>query len=383
MRIKRFHAPDMRQAIQAVRDELGADAVILSSRTVSDGVEVSAASDDETQESYPQPVEPVAVQEGRRPAGAEGQDPLRAVRAELNNLRSLLENQLSGLAFGDFSRRHPGRAAILRQLEDLGLSASVARDLADAIPDGMEFRDGWQRALEMLGAQVKTTGSHLLDEGGIVALLGPTGVGKTTTVAKIAARFTLRHGPSHIALITTDSYRVGAHEQLRSFGRLMDIPVRIANDKDELREAVDYFRDRRLVLIDTAGMSQRDMRLSQQVSLLRAGSPLMQIYLVLSATAQWLNLEQTVRAFGNVAADGCIVTKTDECTSLGAALSVIARHRLPVAFISNGQRVPEDLAVARGQQLVSDAVELAAQEKEQLRRFGEFDDLGVSNDGRG
>ncbi len=381
MQIKRLHAPDMRQAIQMVRDELGADAVILSSRTVSDGVEVSAAAENETDALFAAPSQ-AAVHQNQTQTDASSRESLGAVKAELHNLRSLLENQLSVLAFGEFGRRHPGRAAILKQLEGIGLSASVARDLSASIPDGVEFHDGWQHVLDLLGRKVKTTGSHLLDEGGVIALLGPTGVGKTTTIAKIAARFTLRHGASHIALITTDSYRVGAHEQLRSFGRLMDIPVRVANDQDELREAVDFFRDRRLVLIDTAGMSQRDMRLSQQVSLLRAGAPFMQIFLVLSATSQWLSLEETVRAFGGVAADGCVITKTDECTSLGAALSVIVRHRLAVAFISNGQRVPEDLAVARGPQLVSEAVELAGREKEQLRRLGEFYDLGVSNDGR-
>jgi flagellar biosynthesis protein FlhF len=191
-----------------------------------------------------------------------------------------------------------------------------------------------------------------------VALVGPTGVGKTTTAAKLAARFALRHGADHVALVTTDSYRVGATEQLRTYGRIMGVPVRVTRTPEELRGALQDLSACRLVLIDTAGMSQRDMRLSEQLTLVQQGSPLVQVFLVLSATTQPLGLEEVVRAFRGIPIDGCILTKLDEAVSLGALLSVLVQHGLPVGYLSDGQRVPEDIRPARAHVLVNQALQV-------------------------
>ncbi len=281
---------------------------------------------------------------------------------ELSSLRGLLEQQLSGLAWGELARRHPVRASVFQQLIDLGLSQSVARGICEEITDDIsDPRAAWRRALGVLAHHIRVVDEDILSDGGVVALLGPTGVGKTTSVAKLAARFALRHGAQQVALITTDSYRVGAHEQLRTFAQIMGIPVRVANDVTELRSALEHYCDRRLLLIDTAGISQRDVRFSQQIALVHEGSPLVKTFLVLSSTAQYLALEEAVRAFSGTKLDGCVITKTDEATNLGAVLSIVCQHEIPAAYVSNGQRVPEDISSARAHLLVTRAVTIAQQ----------------------
>ncbi len=195
--------------------------------------------------------------------------------------------------------------------------------------------------------------------GGVVALVGPTGVGKTTTVAKLAARYALRHGYDQVALVTTDSYRIAAHEQLRTYARILGIPVRVANDENELRTTLDNLADRSLVLIDTAGMSQRDRRLAEQFRTLVAGAPAVQTYAVLAANTQAATLDEVVGAFQGAELDGCVLTKLDECTSLGGILSTIMERHLPLAFFSDGQRVPEDIYPATPE-LIAERVEALA-----------------------
>jgi flagellar biosynthesis protein FlhF len=195
----------------------------------------------------------------------------------------------------------------------------------------------------------------------MIALVGSTGVGKTTSVAKLAARYALRHGQRSVALVTTDCYRIGAHEQLFTYGRILGVPVQVASSHEELQSTLASLADRRLVLIDTAGMSQRDLRLAEQLATLRdSGFPL-RTYLVLNVTTQLNVLDEAVRAFGKAALEGCILTKVDEAASLGGVLSVVAKHRLPLAYVGDGQRVPEDLHPARAHNLVNRAVSLMQQ----------------------
>ena len=392
MRIKRFVAADMRGALRRIRDELGPDAVILSNGRCDEGIEVTAAVDDDAVALAPRTpsAPPLPFTDSRPPATARARRSeetasrvrapsersdteatrLDAVSEEVRGLRSLLELQLSDLAFGDLARRQPMRATLVRRFGSLGLTRSVAREIADAVPEGLEPGMAWKSGLEALGARLHAVRDEVADIDGVVALLGPTGVGKTTTIAKIAARHVLRHGPRGVALVTTDSFRVGAHEQLRTFGRIMDIPVRVANDQGELRQALDQFADRRLVLVDTAGISQRDVRFAEQVNMLQGGAPLLRVYLVLSAASQWLALEETLRAFGGRHVDGAMITKLDESTGLGGVLSVLVRHALPVAYVCDGQRVPEDLAPAEPQRLVARAVAISHAVDHQLRADG-------------
>ncbi len=370
MQIKRYFAEDMRQAIRKVREAQGPDAVILSNRKVNDGVEIVAAVDyDETafsgvprqDASSPRSEAPAA--DTSSPSGMVwAEDPaLISMRNELNHLRGLLENQLSGLAWGDLGRRSPQRAALVRRLLELELSARVARQIAAEVPESKDPEAAWRNALGILGHRIEVAEDDILNKGGVVALVGPTGVGKTTTAAKLAARFALRHGAGNVALVTTDNYRVGAVEQLRTYARIMGVRVRVTEDRDDLEQALEQLADRRLVLIDTAGMSQRDIRLSEQLAMLHGGSQLVRCYLVMAATSQILTLEETVRAFRGARLDGCVITKLDEATSLGSVISVLIQHRLRAAYLSNGQRVPEDIRPARASDLIARAVTVMRQ----------------------
>ncbi len=376
MRIKRFFAPNIRQAIRMVREEVGPDAVILSNTEVEGGVEIIAAMDyDEAllQSSECAPSPGVAAADALKPAAGVAriewsQEPaLLDMRREMKSLRGLLEQQLSSLAWGDMARRNPARARLLHSLRDTGISPALARQIANEAAQTTDYEAAWRQALAILAHRLQVTNDDILDGGGVVALIGPTGVGKTTTIAKLAARFVLRHGARSVALVTTDSYRIGAHEQLRTYARILGLPLRIAANGEELRAALAAFSDKRLVLVDSAGMSQRDLRLSEQMALLAGGGEPLGTYLVLSAAGQMSAALEAAQAFHGTRLRGCIITKLDEAMSLGGLLSVVIQQKLPVAYVSDGQRVPEDLAVARAHNLVSSAVSLAARAAHMLR----------------
>lgn len=391
MKIKRFSGTDMRQAIRKVRDALGPDAVILSNRKVADGVEVVAAMDyDESLfEEAPLAASPkesekrkaayddlrytrdVPVSEPRAapvppPVAAPiavqvklAEDPtITKMQAELQSLRGLLVSQLSGLAWENESKYHPMRARIMQRCIALGLSPQLARDISAQIDEHNDIDSNWRKALGSLAVRLPVASDEILNHKGVIAVVGATGVGKTTTVAKLAARYLLRHGQKRVALITTDNYRVAAHEQLRSYARIMGAPLRVAADVDSLQDALQAFRDKDLVLIDTAGMSQRDMRLNEQFNLLKSAGHHLQVFLAMAANSQRSVLADVARAFKVVPLAGCILTKVDETTSLGGALSVAIENRLPIGYFSDGQQVPEDLHPARAHALVSRAVSI-------------------------
>lgn len=371
MKIKRYFAPDIRQAIRKVRDEQGPDAVILSNRSVEGGVEIVAAVDydnfiaDLGNASAPAATRAPASREEptfeRPQAEIAADEAITAMGRELKNLRGMLEHQLSGLAWGDLGRRHPQRMLLIRRLRELGLSAALAHRIGNEIPEQADMERAWRQALALFAHYLPVTNDDILAHGGVVALVGPTGVGKTTTVAKLAARCLLRHGPRSVALISADDQRIGAYEQLKIYGQILDIPVRAARDHASLQAAITELRGHRLVLIDTAGMSQRDLRLAEQLARVRAGSSAVKLYLVLAANGQMAALEETVAAFAATSVHGAIITKIDETSSLGGVLSVLGTHQLPVAYVSEGQRVPEDLAPARAYNLVARCVAVMQQ----------------------
>ncbi len=304
------------------------------------------------------------------PAVEWSQDPiLQQMKNELKDLRGLLEQQLSSLAWSDLSHRNPLQAKLIRCLLELGLSPALCQQVADEVGSGHDdFDNVWRHALAWLASRVPLDTADSLDGGGVVALVGATGVGKTTTIAKLAARYALRHGRDKVALITTDGYRIAAHEQLRTYGRILNIPVRIANTREELTEALKLLVDKELILIDTAGMSQRDVRLSEQFSMITGSASIIRTYLVLSTNTHRAGLREIVKAFKEVRLDGCILTKMDETTSLGGTLSTVMENNLPVAYMSDGQRVPEDIHIARAHTLVNRAVLVAQQTSQGLEQ---------------
>jgi len=264
---------------------------------------------------------------------------------EVRLLRSLVEGQLAAFAWNDLKRRDAARSEALRRMLGAGFSGALSRALIDELPEGLDAA----RALRLLKTRlqqrlrVAPAGAGLVDAGGILALVGPTGVGKTTTVAKLAAECTLKHGPAKLALVTTDTYRIGAVDQLRIYGKILGVPVYAIRNEGDLRTTLEDLRNRHLVLIDTVGMSQRDRRLADQVALLSGATRRVQRVLLVSAVSHLNVIEDVVRAYRGPDLAGCILTKIDEALNLGTALDGLIRHDLTLHYVTNGQRVPEDL----------------------------------------
>lgn len=284
---------------------------------------------------------------------------LEALQREISGIKSLLQHQVSGLMWQELERSEPTRAMLIKRLQRMGLAADVADQLSCFIPDGDDEDEAWEQTLHILQGQLHTTQDDILTRGGIVALVGPTGVGKTTTIAKLAARFAQQHGADQVALVSTDTFRIGATEQLQTYGRIIGCNVKVARDARELSDTLLQLRQKKLVLIDTAGMSQRDIRLNEHFATLMSNARLrIRPYLVLSATAQIPVQQDILRQFQQLPLSGCIFTKLDECMSLGELLSVAIEHALPVSYVTDGQQVPEDLKVADAGYLVAEAERL-------------------------
>lgn len=424
MKIKHYRAPDMRTALKQVREAQGPDAVILSSRRIEGGVEVVAAIDYEEAEkgsgfgtrdsekglglgargsgqassetTSRHAFDAYVAQQGSSsfsraarsgfhapsptPQALEEDFALRDepsdINEELRMLRRMLETQLATLAWNDLTRRAPVHTELLKNLSALGLAHDLCTELVAQMPARLEFAEAQRLALAMIARRIHVMDERWLDSGGVLALVGPTGVGKTTLMAKLAARWVLRHGPRQLTLITTDCVRIGAQEQIHTLGRLLGAPAYAVESAAELAELIDQLDDRRLILIDTAGIGQRDASLAQELGTLVAASERMETCLVMSAAAQAGAIEETFARFAAANPTSCVLTKLDEATSLGGAISTLVRTNLPLAYISDGQRVPEDLSQARAHQLVARAVELSrksgatADEDLLRRRFG-------------
>jgi len=271
---------------------------------------------------------------------------LEAMRDELASLRNLLTHQVSALMTEHKKRIDPVGAMLESKLLEAEFSPAVANKLA-ALSQHYTPAELVRALPQSLANMLDNQGDDIVKQGGVVALVGPTGVGKTTSLAKLAARFAAHHGADQVALITTDHYRIGAYEQLATYGKIMGCPVKQAHDLTELEQILYQFRNRKLVLIDTAGMGQRDMRLYQQLDNLTANSRIpIRSYLVLSATGQRRVLQDAVNHFKRIPLSGVVLTKLDESVSLAGALSVLIQSGLPLSYVTDGQRVPEDMKVA-------------------------------------
>ena len=388
MSVAKFVAANGREAMRKVREAMGPDAVVLSNRTVEGGVEIVAMRDtdlDTTRASAqmyeppapaasriidtaPASFAPIAMaaasaidgQSGRTDDGAIGD-----LRGELASMRTLLERQFAGLANGapGVAAGDPLRESLFEWMVNAGFSGQLSRTLLSRLPVGTDrpAAMSWIRQEIAKKVPVLANEESLFDQGGVLALIGPTGVGKTTTTAKLAARYVLRHGADRLALLTTDRFRIGAHEQLRIYGDILGVPVHAVKDAADLRFALSAMKDKHMVIIDTVGMSQRDRSLSDQIAMLAGVQAPMQRVLLLNGAAHGDTLNEVVHAYRNDAAgeaggiDGCIISKLDEATHLGSVLDVVIRHRLPVFYASTGQRVPEHLELAQAGTLVERA----------------------------
>ncbi len=434
MKIKRFVAKDIRLAMRMVKDELGADAVIMSNRSVDEGVEIVAAKDfdeqaihknlnssnersnvtsksdknvelkdfetekknlhvissprkmgkdgtipkrplrrnvdqyvgyaekvnlpSETKKVLTSKLNPSLIEQTKSQAGKQFNQDLaekikqqssvsdkfmQEMRGEIKALKTALDSKLSEVSWNQGVQANPVRINLLHRLADMGFSKKLSIKIANRLDKQNDSELAFEKAKDMLAKVLPVTDDNLLEYGGIVALVGPTGVGKTTTIAKLAAKFILKHGSKQVALITTDNYRIGAHEQLTTYGRLLDVPVRSAANAEELRHHINSFNDRQLILIDTAGMSQRDMRLAEQIQTLQHEDVPIKTYLVMSAATQYKAMNEIINAFKVFKPESSILTKLDETVTQGSTLSAIIENQLPVSFMTNGQQVPEDI----------------------------------------
>jgi flagellar biosynthesis protein FlhF len=392
MNIRRFVANDMREALGAIRADLGADAVMLSSRKLPEGVEVIAAIDYDDS-LFKAPSTSAAQDESgvdaldayaqaaaaRAPAARDAAAPSASRVAvapepaaeiapdttmvdEIKDLRRLLETQLASLAWNDLNRQAPVRARLLRELAKLGVDSSLAAELADEVPADLGSQEAMRFLVRRFGERLPLVDWDMADTGGIFAVVGPTGVGKTTSIAKIAARFILRHSVDELGLVSTDTYRIGARQQLLNFARIMRAPMHVAENAHDLRRVLDGFANKKLVLIDTAGMSQRDVRLANQFATLKVEGHHVRTVLALSAGADRGCLAEAVNVFKATSPEALIVTKLDETTAFGGILSLAIRSGLPLAYLSDGQRVPEDLHRAAPKRfwLLHNALKLSA-----------------------
>lgn len=294
-----------------------------------------------------------AIAQAKESAAAE----MSGMMSELRAMRGMMESQLAELSWGGTQQREPQKAAVLREMLAAGFSASLSRYLIDKMPANKDAAEAMRWIKTVLARNLTTMADEdtLLDKGGVFALVGPTGVGKTTTTAKLAARCVMRHGPEKLALITTDAYRIGGHEQLRIYGKILGVMVHSVKDEADLRIALKELKNKHTVLIDTIGMSQRDQMVTEQVAMLTGAGADVKRLLCLNATSTNETLAEVVRAYQGSGLHGCIMTKLDEAASIGNVLDVVIRQKLNLHYISNGQRVPEDLHLADRAMLVDRA----------------------------
>lgn len=409
MRVKRFFGADSRQAMRQVRDELGDDAVILTNRKVDNGVEIVCALDydgdssprkfsdalkkadqgdalqrelDEARQrilsganfdsghienafqrkarqrqlgalaegSTEDANETIASREDYslkstpRFESSSSDQVVQAMQSEIQSLRSLLKEQMRE----QDSFRNPTEALVRNRLLLAGFSEAYVKRLLKLVkidPD-LDSKAAWQQVLDRLKGEVQTLDEEFIDKGGVVALLGPTGVGKTTTISKLAARYVLKHGADGLALVTTDCYRIAAYEQLRTVGRILKVTVRVVDENNSLDMTLKSLRGKSLVLIDTAGLNVRDPNLQTQVNLLASTQARIRRFLVLPTTSQARVLLDTYEAYREAGLNGCILTKLDEAIHLGEVLGLVLEKRLPISYFTNGQNIPDDVQLA-------------------------------------
>jgi len=341
--------PPARPMPPVLRDEIRIPTAATAAR------QVPQLGDIGTTEPLPLPGQPTPVQRNQMD-----------MASELRQMRGLIEERFSSLAFMEKLQRQPVQARLTQKLLELGFSPALVRKLAESCPS--DFKAGsphdpadetaWAAHVLSRNLQTDEGAPAIEDRGGVFALIGSTGVGKTTTTAKLAAHFATKYGAGQLGLITLDAYRIGAHEQLRAYGRILGVPVHTAHDRASLDDLLDLLSSKKLVLIDTAGMAQRDSRTQELLEML--AHPRIKKLLVINAAQQGETIEDVVGAWKGAACEGVVLSKIDEAVKLAPALDTLIRHKLKVLGVANGQRVPEDWHRLPGAALVQRALKSLA-----------------------
>jgi len=418
MNIRRFFGKNSREALSMVRKALGDDAVILANRIVNGGNEIMALKEEDMNamvareadrdhapsapppqtlvqshdsnepttllsllnknnrvqaeaphiaKAAPTPVvsKQAAVNkqaETSKPASSPAVQQMAYVLSEMRNMRSAFESQLTTIAWGNIQQRDPIKSKVLSTLLATGFSASLSRQLAENLPANMNAEQAvaWIKTVLANNLNTIENDTEMLSKGGIFALIGPTGVGKTTTTAKLAARYVMKHGTQNLGLITTDAYRIGGHEQLRIYGKILGVMVHAVKDEADLKIALNELKHKPTILIDTVGVGQRDSMVAEQIAMLSNTNIPVKRLLCLNATSTGETLSDVVKAYKGKGLDGCIITKIDEAATIGNVLDVIVKEKLKLFYATNGQRVPEDIHQANKQQLIQHALKLSS-----------------------
>lgn len=345
MKASRFVGSTNREALRQVRLALGPDAIILSNRRINGGVEIMAVDAGWTPEATV--------------TGAAGED--SSVLSRLGEMHEALERRMQALMWGSQLSDTPGVASLFQAFLECGFSTALLHAMLKRLPVGLAGRAARQWARDQLVSHLPhvENDKHFLQPGALIALVGPTGVGKTTTIAKLAARCVRRMGSAGLVLATTDTWRIGAHEQLVLYGQMLGVPVHVARDEIGLNHIIHGLEPAQILLIDNVGVSQRDGRIRAQAALMAAAARPVQRLLVLNAASHGDTLDdvaQTYSGDGGPPLQGCVVSKVDETIRLGAVLDTAIRFQLPIRYVSVGQRVPEDLACPTAAALVDQAL---------------------------
>ena len=310
-------------------------------------------------QSSPSPAPVIPTPESPAPAAQPPEQP--DIMDVIGDMRGALESRIDELLWGNQLRSAPQAANLFQTMLSFGFSTALLRAMLKRLPSDLSNRAALQWVRDELVSHLPMLGSEddLWKPGLVLALVGPTGVGKTTTIAKLAARCVRRFGPDNLVLITTDTYRIGAHEQLKIYGQMLRVPVHVVRSADELRDVVAGMRPEQIILIDNVGISQRDRYIHEQAAMLAAAGREVTRLLALNAASHGETLDEVARRYaadGGTPLKGCIITKVDEATRLGAALDTALRYRLPIHYVSIGQKVPEHLVFLSAADLVDRAL---------------------------
>lgn len=379
MDMKKFQEKNMHTALLKIREELGDDAVIISSNQNSTGVEVVAATDYEavansdvvsSSKAYKSQID---IQEEESNANLSS-DPIvhefdtSAIQDEISQLRKIIESQTELIGWRKVISQNTSARKILQKLSISGFGFDLSKELLEIVSNIDDFDESWNKIESNLKEKISITSSNVIKDGGVVALVGPTGVGKTTTIAKIAAQYTMQHGNEDVAIISTDHYRIGAHDQISIYGSILNVPVVTANNESELHKALSVVKNKKLVLIDTAGLSQRDERVNEIMQALGNLSKDLITYLVVSANSQLCVQKETINNFMSESLSGVVVSKTDEASQIGGILTALIEQDIPLAYETTGQRVPEDICRPTQDGLMAKALDYG-------ERFGSMESL--------
>jgi flagellar biosynthesis protein FlhF len=397
MSIKRFYGKNSKEVFREVHKELGADAVILSNRLVNGGNEILALKEEDLHDMVEQTRSAGETKPSPRPVHHEfvTTPPVVEVRSqevqyagtnaleidipeqlskptinpqhvdhlmrEMRDMRQVIESKITTMSWGNIQQQEPIKSEMLNRLLSADFSPALSRYIAENLPANQNAENAINWIKSTIDRNLKTEDPHdgLLPQKGIYALIGPTGVGKTTTTAKLASRYVMKYGSENLGLISTDAYRVGGQEQLRIYAKILGVMIYAVKDEADLRMALNELKNKHTILIDTVGVGQRDNMVVQQIEMLSKMDVPIQKLLCLNATSTGETLSDVIRAYSGNGLDGCILTKLDEAIKIGSALDVIIRAKLKLFFTTHGQRVPEDIHLANKSALIERAFKVS------------------------